>query len=157
MDNSNDSQSDMEDTEHEIALENNECDTQHEMRKCEESGDECLEKVSSSHGVVAMNSLFGHSSFDDNVDNSADATIIDMKQLDTDDLTYPDPINWTFSKDVPNVSFIDFDTIGMETGPIPYIVKHCSICIFLYRVQSYSVSGLFCRQRNIIFSFVLPR
>ena len=29
--------------------------------------------------------------------------------------TYPDPLNWTFSKDVPDISGIKFDTIGMDT------------------------------------------
>lgn len=96
MENSNDnSQSDMGDIEHEIVLENKECDRQPEMRECNESIDECCEEVSSSHGVVAMSSL---NHFDDH-----------------DILTYPDPLNWTFSKDVPDASFINFDTIGMDT------------------------------------------
>ena len=29
--------------------------------------------------------------------------------------THPDPLNWTFSKDVPDISGIKFDTIGMDT------------------------------------------
>ena len=101
-----DSQSDMGNTEHEIALENNECGTQPDMREYKESSDECLE-VRSSHGLVAMSSLLDCPSFDDNVDDSADATIVDMEQLDTDILTYPDLLNLTFSKDLPNTSFIN--------------------------------------------------
>lgn len=55
MENSNDNgQSDMGDIEHEIELENKECDRQPEMRECNESSNECHEEVSSSHGVVAM-------------------------------------------------------------------------------------------------------
>ena len=69
-----------------------------------------------------------------------------MKQLDTDILTYPDTLNWTFLKDVCNTCFINFDTIGMEWASIslalvliPYFVRHCSICVFLHRVQNYLV------------------
>ena len=41
------------------------------------------------------------------------ATISDTKQSDM--CTHPDPLNWTFSKDVPDISGIKFDTIGMDT------------------------------------------
>ena len=29
--------------------------------------------------------------------------------------THPDLLNWTFSKDVPDISGIKFDTISMDT------------------------------------------
>ena len=52
------------------------------------------------------------------VDNSMsfdgpNATISDTEQSDM--CTHPDPLNWTFSKDVPDISGIKFDTIGMDT------------------------------------------
>ena len=33
--------------------------------------------------------------------------------------TYPEPLNWTFSKNVPDMSDINFDTIGMDTEQGP--------------------------------------
>ena len=41
------------------------------------------------------------------------ATISDTEQSDM--CTHPDPLNWTFSKDVPDISGIKFDTNGMDT------------------------------------------
>ena len=40
------------------------------------------------------------------------ATISDTEQSDM--CTHPDPLNWTFSKDVPDISGIKFDTICMD-------------------------------------------
>jgi len=119
-----DNQPDLGDSEcgrHEMELENDECDSQPEIRdiECKGSSDECLEEVSGSHGaesVAVMSILFAHSSFDDsNIDKSIDDTIIDIQQLDMDILTYPDPLNWTFSKDVLDISGVHLDTIGMDT------------------------------------------
>ena len=41
------------------------------------------------------------------------ATISDTEQSDM--CTHPDTLHWTFSKDVPDISGIKFDTIGMDT------------------------------------------
>ena len=41
------------------------------------------------------------------------ATISDTVQSDM--CIHPDPLNWTFSKDVPDISGIKFDTNGMYT------------------------------------------
>ena len=41
------------------------------------------------------------------------ATISDTEQSDM--CTHPDPLNWKFSKEVPDISDIKFDTIGMDT------------------------------------------
>ena len=48
-----------------------------------------------------------------NVNESVDASVCDNEQSDV--LTYPDPLNWTFSKNVPDISGINFETIGMDT------------------------------------------
>ena len=96
-------------SEHEV---DEECDTKLEMTECKEKDDE----VSSCHEFVAKSSLVDHSSFDDTIDDSIDTNSLDVEPLNPDNITYPDPLNWTFSKeDVPNTSFISFDTIGMET------------------------------------------
>ena len=136
-------------------------DTQPEMMECKESSTE----VNSCHEVVAMSSLVDHSSFDDTIADSVDTTNfdidptnLDIEPLNPDIITYPDPLNWTFSKeDVSNTSFINFDTIGMETEFLSSEIQCEALqhLRFSCRVLSYLLNGLFCHQTNIVFSFVL--
>ena len=103
-----DRQVDMGDSEygrHEMVLESNECDRQSEMSdpECNKVTKKSNDEWHEEEAPVAMC----------NVDESADATTSDNEQLDM--FTYPDPLNWTFSKNVPDISGINFDTIGMDT------------------------------------------
>ena len=141
-----DRQPDMGDSEYEMELGNNDCDRQPEMRdiECKESNDEWHEIVNSSHEIeapVALCSLFDDStSFDGpNVDESTDTTISDTEQSDM--FTYSEPLNWTFSKNVPDISDINFDTIGMDTEQGPGSVHFEALQHLRLSLQSSELLG----------------
>lgn len=101
-------QVDMGDNEyisHDMLLEINESDTQPEIRdvECDIVVKQSNNKQHEEEEPAAMC----------NVDESADPTTSDNEQSDM--FTYPDLLNWTFSKDVPDISDINFENIGMDT------------------------------------------
>ena len=99
-----DRQIDMGDNEYEMVLEGNEHDQQPEMRgsECDEESKQSDDELHEGEALIAMY----------NVNESVDATVSDNEQSDV--FTYPDPLNWTFTKNAPDISGINFETIGMD-------------------------------------------